>query len=238
MTPEEHEEVQGLLAGHALHALDGDEAAWVERILASHVHTCPGCLSALESFELTAGDLALAAPSRQPPHLLGARIRRETSARRVALWLGRSAAAVAAGTVIGILAWNVLLTGRVNNAEQRQVRTTEVITTIAHPESKVIPLAADRPDAFEPEMTAVFVPGRGLFYVVGSLPPPRRGNVYQLWLLRGGRYEDAGTFLPESGVVVLKVPSEPTSYDGLLITVEPSVGSPSPSGERVGAAQF
>jgi hypothetical protein len=238
MTPAEHEEIQELLAGHALHALDGDEAARVETLLASHVPSCPDCLSTLEGFELTAGDLALAAPSRRPPHILGARIRRETSPRRVALWVGRTAAAAAAGTVIGILAWNVLLTGRVSNAEQRQVRTTEVITTIAHPESKVIPLAADRPDAFVPEMTAVFVPGRGLFYVVGSLPAPQRGNVYQLWLERSGRYQDAGTFLPESGVVVLKVPAEPTRYDGLLITIEPSVGSLSPTGERGGAAQF
>lgn len=238
MTPEEHEEIQGLLAGHALHALDDRDAARAGELLTSHVSSCPECSAALEAFELTAGDLALATPSRRPPHLLGFRIRRETSIRGVAIWVGRVGAAVVAGTVVAVLTWNVLLTGRVTDAEQRQARTTEVITTIAHPESKVIPLAAQRTQPEVGEMTAVFVPGRGLFYIVGSLPTPQSGRVYQLWLVQRGRFEDAGTFVPDGGVVLLKVPAEPTSYDGLLITVEPSRGSRSPSGPHVGTAEF
>jgi hypothetical protein len=238
MTREDHEAIQELLAGHILHALDEDEAREAESLLANHVPTCAECMAAFEQLSAVAGELALAAGSRRPPHLLGLRIRRETSARRAAAWVGRGAVAAATIVLVGVLSWNFLLTGRVRHAEDRQARAAEVLTTVVHPASRVVPMAAEARDFGDWQLSATFIPGRPLLYIFGSLPSPTPGRVYQVWLVRQGRFHSAATFVPESDAVWLKIPVDPTGYDGVLITEEPGSGSRAPSEERLLTANF
>jgi len=238
MTLEDHERIQELLAGHILHALDEEEARQAETLLATHVPTCPECLAAFEQLSAVAGELALAAGSRRPPHLLGLKLRRETSAARTLAWLGRGAAAAAAIALVGVLTWNLFLTGRVRHAEARQARTAEVLTTVVHPASKVVPMAAESRSLDEGQLSATYIPGRPLLYIFGSLPNPGRGHVYQVWLERKGRFHSAGVFVPESDSVWLKIPVDASGYDGVLITEEPGSGSEAPSAERVLTASF
>ena len=238
MTPNEHEEIQELLAGHALHALDEGEAAHAEGLLLSHVPACADCRAALDAFELLAGDLALATRSRRPPHTLGARIRRDTSVRRIATWAGRLASAAVAASLIGVLGWNMMLTGRVTDSERRTASTMEVLSTVAHPESRVVPLSAERSGPREFLVTAAFVPGRHQLYVFGYMPEPAGGSVYQIWLIQNGVFHDAGTFTPKAGQVLVRISADPTTYDGVLITEEPGHGSRVPSNRRVVTATF
>ncbi|HEX9313528.1 MAG TPA: anti-sigma factor [Actinomycetota bacterium] len=238
MTFEGHEAIVELLAGHVLHALDEGEAARAEDLLASHVPSCPECSATLESFGAVAGDLGLVAGSRRPPRLLGLRIRRETSSRKLSVWLGRSAGVAAVLLVGAVLLWNVHLSGRVNRAEERQARTTEVLYTVSHPESRIVPFSAERSELESGAMTAAFLPGRHFLYLYGSLPDPAPGHVYQLWLSREGQFRTAGTFLPEAGLVLLRLAVNPASYDGVLITEEPASGSQEPSDRRVVTAAF
>ncbi len=176
MTFEGHEAIVELLAGHVLHALDEGEAARTEDLLASHVPSCPECSATLESFGAVAGDLGLVAGSRRPPRLLGLRIRRETSSRKLSVWLGRSAGVAAVLLVGAVLLWNVHLSGRVNRAEERQARTTEVLYTVSHPESRIVPFSAERSELESGAMTAAFLPGRHFLYLYGSLPDPAPGR--------------------------------------------------------------
>lgn len=239
MTPEEHERIQETLAGHTLHALDEAEAASAEALLATHVAGCAECMASLEEFRHVAGELALATHARQPPSRLRSRIRRDTRPLRVAVWAGRVVAAAAAAAIVSVVVWNVLLTGRVSNAEHRSAQTTAVLTTVAHPESRVVPLAVQSAKAEEAQLTAAFIPGRGELYLFGSFPEPARGTVYQVWLVaHDGVFSDAGTFVPNAGSVLLQIAADPTSYAGVLVTQEPHPGSRTPSGQHMVRATF
>jgi hypothetical protein len=239
MTPEDHERIRETLAGHTLHALDDAEAASAEVLLTTHVAGCADCTAVLEEFRLVAGELALATHARRPPPRLGSRIRRDTRPQRVAVWAGRVVAAAAAAAIVSVVVWNVLLTGRVSKAEHRSAQTTAVLTTVAHPESRVVPLAVQNAEADQAQLTAAFIPGRGELYLFGSFPEPAHGSVYQVWLVaHDGDFSDAGTFVPNAGSVLFQIATDPTPYAGVLITQEPHPGSRAPSGRHMVRATF
>jgi hypothetical protein len=235
----EHEPAQEILAAFALHALDAKGAIEAEALITQHLPFCLDCREALDGFQVIAGDLALAADSRHPPRTLAARLRREVteSSRGRARWVGRVMAGVAAGVLVAVLGWNLHLTGRVSDAEMRQVRTTEVLATVSHPLSRVVPLSWERP-AGTSSLAAAFVPGRRLLYIFGSVGAPAPDRVYQVWLARGNQFFRAGTFVPERGLVLIRIHQDPRGYDGMLITEEPSSGSAVPSSRRLGTATF
>ena len=81
MSESDHQRIDELIAGHVLRALEGEDAAEAERVLAEHVPTCPRCRSILDELEETAGDLALAAGPAPPPELLLTRLHREIRER-------------------------------------------------------------------------------------------------------------------------------------------------------------
>ena len=233
----EHEEVQEALAARALRSLDEAEQARVEALLAAHLPVCADCRQALEEFEAVAGDLALATPSRRPPPLLAARLRKEllerpgSPIRRLPVF----AAAGAIAALIGVGIWNIQLADRVSRAERQQASTAELISAVSHPQSHVLPLIAG-PAAQQTgtQVTAVFVPGGAHLYVVGSMPAPSANRVYQLWLGRGGGITSGGTFVPgPHGTVLLRLSVDTTTLDRVFITEEPEPGSDRPSSQRV-----
>jgi len=234
----DHETAQELLAAYALHALSPEDEPRVEDLLASHVPSCLPCRSALEAFETTAGELALATGSARPPRMLGTRLRREMEGPSQRVWVPWVSAIAAVAVLTGVALWNVHLTGRVSDAELRQARTTEVLATVSHPSSRVVPMSLQRPVDGPSQVTAAFVPGRKTLFVFGSLPVPHAHGVYQLWLAVGDRFDSAGTFVPEGGVVLVRVQVDPRGYDGLLITEEIDHGASRPSGNRVAATTF
>ncbi len=235
----EHEAMEDILAGYALHALDPHEQAAAETAISAHLPFCPECRKTLEDFQQIAGDLALAAGSRRPPPKLSSALRRELGPTRwtFARWAGGVAAVAAVLALSAILVWNMHLTGRMNDAEIRQARTTEVLATVTHPASRLVQLSWERPDR-QGSLAAAFVPGRQLLYLFGSVSAPPEHHVYQVWLTRDGQFVEAGTFLPDRGLVLLRIDRDPRSYDGMLITEEPVSGSHAPSGNRVGTANF
>jgi predicted anti-sigma-YlaC factor YlaD len=242
VTDEDHEAVQELLSGYVLHALDEADQSRADELLARHVPHCAECLATLEGFSSVAGDLALLAPPRQPPRTLEARLRRELRGVRGSRWAAVVAAGVAVTVVAGLVTWNAHLTGRVSAAEDRQLRTTEVLTAVSHPQSQVVPLLGERPvvtdtiDGAAVQLAAAFIPGRSALYLFGSMPVPHAHHLYQVWLHQNGRFASVGTFVPEDGVVLVRIEADPTGYDGLLITEEPTPGSRQPSDRHVGTA--
>ena len=242
---DDHENVQELLAGHALRALDVEEARRVEELMASHVPGCAACRSALESFLAVAGELALAASPRTPPETLRARLRRDLRAQPRLRWIPVSAAGVAVAITVGLSAWSAHLTSRVGQAELRQIRTAEVLTAVSHPQSQVVSftsepstIGVDEEGRALVQLAAAYVPGRRTLYLFGSMPPPHAHRVYQVWLVRGGGFASGGTFVPDRGVVLVKVSADPSQYDGLLVTEEPEQGSSRPSENRVVTASL
>jgi Anti-sigma-K factor rskA len=236
---EEHEAVHEILAAHALHALGPEEAEEADALIARHLPFCAECREALEGFQVVAGDLALATASLHPPRTLAGRLRRELARTDHAPhpWTRYLLVGAAAAVLVAILGWNLHLTGRVSDAELRQVRTTEVLATVSHPLSRVVPLSWERPPGTS-SLAAAFVPGRPLLYIFGSVNAPAEHRVYQVWLARGNRFVGAGTFLPDRGLVLLRIHQDPSFFDGMLITEEPQSGSAIPSNRRLGTATF
>jgi len=190
----DHESVQELLGAYALHALDAKEGERAERLVASHLPECSECREDFEAFQAVSGELALAAGGRRPPRILGARLRREVKSSRGRRLASAVLSAVAVLTLIALAGWSAHLSTRVSDAEARQAKTREFLATVSHPLSHVVPLATARPSSVEAEaqaqLAATYVPGAGTLYLFGSLPAPRSDRVYQVWVLRDGRFED------------------------------------------------
>ncbi len=239
MTPQ-HELEQELLAGYVLHALDDGDARHAEHLLASHLPACRDCQLLLEGLFDVAADLGLGAPPNAPPRLLEARLRRTLRPAHRARWLPFVAGGVAVAVVATLGTWSATVNSRAN---QRQARTSDLLATVSHPESHVVPLSAEgaaqpSPVASEIQLAAAFIPGRRAVYVFGSMPRPRSHRVYQVWVLRSGRFESAGTFVPELGQVLVKIQVDASSIQGLLVTEEPGSGSNAPSDQHVVTASL
>jgi hypothetical protein len=231
----DHERIQEILAGHALHALDDDMLPEAEFLLRTHLPECPACREAAEAFEAVAGELALAARPTDPPATLLAGLRRDLrkrGGRRIPV----GGVAVAIALIAAFAAWNANLTGQVSQARRHQADSSELIDTVAHPESRIVALGGSETGN---RVLAAFVPGSDRLFLFGSMPTPGQGFVYQVWLQRAGDYSSAGTFVPESGGrVFYRIGVDASGVDTVLITEEPATGSEAPSGRRVVTASL
>jgi Anti-sigma-K factor rskA len=230
----DHERVQELLAGFALHALDPEQLREAEGLRATHLPGCDECRKALATFEAAAGEMGLAAGSKAPPRLLQRRLRRDLAgghrSRRWVAYLPAAAGVVVAG---GLLLWNAQLTSRIGHAEQREAASAELLTAVSHPASKVLPLPLHgvhvATSGTPAQLAAATIPGRAVLYVFGSMPTPTGGHVYTVWLSHSGHYVSVAVFVPDRGSVLLAVRINPFGYERLLITEEEGKGRGSPS---------
>jgi hypothetical protein len=72
--------------------------------------------------------------------------------------------------------------------------------------------------------------------VVVGLPTPEPGYMYQLWVVRNGQRESGGMFTVTSdgyGSMTISVPQSLSGYSQFDVTIEPSKGSPQPTGAKV-----
>lgn len=231
MSWDDHNRIEELLAGISLGGLDPDDASLAERALVEHVPDCQTCRAALDDFREIAGDLALAAPAMSPPDTLGASLRRAVAAegragRRWTSW----ATAGAAMLVVGALsAWNLMLFDRLSDTEHRQIRLVDAVSALGHPEAGVVPLSG----SVEGRIQLLYVPGKGQAFLVASgMPKPDRG-LYRVWLRGGDTMWDAGSFVPERGVVVMQLEPAANAFEHVLVTMEPNGDSPTPSAPPV-----
>lgn len=242
---DEHEIIQELLSGYALHALDEDELRLVERFVGGHVPGCQECRDALQGFELVAGELALATGHRRAPRLLLPRLGRELRSRggRVRWPLG-VAAGIAVLLVGGLAGLSANLTTRVGQANLRRASEVDFLTTVSDPQTQVIPLGPDQPDttpdstpaAEQAHLAAAYLPGGSTVFIFGSAPRPKPDKVYEVWVEHQGQFSSVGTFVPDRGGVLLRIKADPSKVDGFLVTVEPRTGSRAPSSHHIGKA--
>ena len=228
-----HEEIQQLLAGHALRALDEVDRAEAERQLLAHVPRCADCRALVHDLAQVAGDLALATPAVAPPRLMLGRLRRtiaglELAERRTRLpwWAATAAAAVA---VVGLAGWTTMLSARLGDTQVTQSQMVDAFTTIADPRAEDLSLLEGSLN-----LQIHWSPEAGTAFVAGRAPRPAEG-VYQVWLLRNGAVRrDAGTFLPnEYGAVWAPLYGNLDRYEQVFVTIEPEGGSQGPTGDPI-----
>lgn len=215
----EHERIQELLAGHALHGLSDEDAREAERVLAEHVPDCQECRQLLEDFSAIAADLSLAEPAVAPPEVLLPRLRREIDApvSRRSRVIAVAAAAVALVTGLGV--WNAMLNVRVSDLSVEREGFVTAFQYIGQPGVVTVAVATE-PSNPETLLVSWRLRDRSVLVMGSNVPAPAEGNEYRLWILRKARWEHVTDFVPDDGAVLEPVSFDATACDGALVTEE------------------
>jgi hypothetical protein len=223
---ETHDQIEELLAGYVLRSLSGADAAEADRLLTEHVPGCSSCRSTLDAFQAVAADLALEAAPVAPPETLLPRLHRELEPRggRMSRWSPARIVAVAASVVLVVGLGGLAVT---------QLGST---TTLAPADLEGALRTATMPGATQTNLghaTEIAAPGLQEIYIYGEgVPAPPAGSEYALWALSGSSARYLGSFSPDqSGRVLLKLTIDPSTFDQLLVTAEPTGSQPSRPGD-------
>lgn len=239
-------EVGGMIPAYALGALDSDERSFVE----AHLNRCPRCLSVLDEYQRVAEGLLQAAPTEAPPAQLRDRLIRSLDVSSPApsrapaprVGFGPRAMRLAFGLgLVLLVAVNLMLLARVDQLvdEQQALRAQIERNQTA---MAVLTYPATREVEFETASvfgTVTYDPTRqvAVLYAWGLETLPA-GRAYQAWFRApSGERVSGGLFQAEPGgqfsLAILHAPEPIEAFSGLGVTVEPSGGSPAPTGEPV-----
>jgi hypothetical protein len=223
---QDHERAEELLAGYALLALSGEDAAEADRLLAEHVPSCISCRQALADYRSIAGDLALAADPVDPPELVLTRLHRGIDevpfARRRAgrgSWLTVAAGVVALVAMGGL---SVVSMGRANQAEDERTLAMELLSIMRSPGVDPVRVEPEGQAPTSSGFVGVAAPEvRKLYLVADVCPDPEPGHAYQLWLGDDGAFRPVGRmFVPRGGSVLIELTVDVGRYDEVWITEE------------------
>jgi hypothetical protein len=220
----EHERNLELLAGYALIALEGPDAEEADRVLSDHVPWCVTCRAALADFRDLTGELGLAVAPADPPGLVLARIRRgiEDVPVRRRRGVGTVALVASVAALLGMAGFSLSLGSRATRAEAARGTALEVLNAMRQPGADAVALEASSAGTVG-QLVEISGPGLEHMYLYGDeVPEPAEGNAFQLWLGSGGAFEPVDDpFVPQAGVVLLRLTVDPSRYDEVLITEEP-----------------
>jgi anti-sigma-K factor RskA len=246
--------VADLLPGYALGSLDEDELIQVAR----HLPTCDRCRNELISFWQTADHLAMALPLRSPSPDLRARILsrvEQTQVKTASLPPVQSAVPLRArpsrterwrvllnslfvprmGMLAAGLALILVLILSVSNFLMWK-RVSDIQALVPAGNMRLVNLKGTSNAPVARGYLMVFKNEKYGSLVVEDAPALQAGTQYQLWLIKDGIRTNGGVFsVNAQGYATLEINSSLTleSYQSVGITVEPSGGSPAPTGEKV-----
>jgi hypothetical protein len=231
--PHEDDRIDELLAGYALRSLAGEDAAEADRLLSEHVPGCDRCRATLLAFSDAVADLALGAEPMAPPEILLPRLHRELGSRPqrrpVGRWIGVATGMAVVLVTSGLAVSQVL---RVGALEERNDLLRQAFQLSQRPDADTARLDSSEPTA----LSAISAPDVDHFFLVGSdLPAAPSGFVYGVWLSDQGGVEAAfaGSFVPASGMTVVRVPFDRFRFDRVLITLEREGSVPDEPGDVV-----
>lgn len=235
------DEVETLLAIHAVDGLDADEV----RSVSTHLEGCVACRRAGEGFLRTAALLPLALPQRTPPahlrHRLMAEVYAEAagSPRRPRLhqriWARVPAGrpfAFAAGGLAAAAAVTVIALLPLGRAAPVLPGARTVAVTLHG--TTAMPLAHGRLD-YDPQQHQAVVTAQGLTPQSSdgtAAPPP----IYELWLIRSNSAAVPAGVLslgPDGHTWMAAVRLNARDYQSVATTIEPAGGSSTPTGPEV-----
>lgn len=241
MVMQEH--VLELIPAYALDCLDEPEAKQVSE----HMETCVSCRAEFKAYRDIVSELPLAAPETAPPPSLKADILRKISQRvklalepqPVSVWQrllagigqvlrpGWGLVSLVVILVLGVS--NVILWQRVNQlgrVSQDWIQVTLKGTEAAPDASGLLVLNKD---------------GTRGTLVVENLPDLDNAHQYQLWLIKDDQRTSGGVFSVRwngYGSLWVDSPDPLNQYTSFGITIEPTGGSPGPTGAKVLGGNF
>lgn len=221
------------LPGYVLGSLDEEEA----RSVAEHLAGCYMCRQELNAFQKVADQLPLSLPDALPSEDLKPRLMERIQnlngkkPSRSTSWNAPKrlmpTGALAALALILLLAFsNLLLWQRLNNLE--------VLTGPLGMRAMVLQNTEAAPTASG--FVIMGADGLNGVLVVDKLKQLEDTREYQVWLIRDSTYTGGPTFaVDETGYrgMRLEAPESLLTYSSLMVTVEPTGGSPEPTGEQV-----
>jgi anti-sigma-K factor RskA len=246
--PEADTAPSALFAGYALHALSPEETATVEEYLATHADAADDVAALKEAAAMLPYTLPPVTPSPQLRLRLMADVYREAlaeageqppappipieraRARRSGGVIWPFAAVILLVLSLGFGSWAVAL-NRDLGGKDRVIATQSSAIASA---GTTKPLSA----------TSANVPARGevlrlandqaAVLTITGLPALTNGKVYEVWFIAGATPVGAGLFSPNpDGSWSGLVHGDVTSAQAIAISVEPSGGSPAPTGDIV-----
>jgi anti-sigma-K factor RskA len=234
-----HDELAALVSAHALHALDPEEAAMVERLIESS----PEWRAAFEEALETAAGLALVPAAIEPPADLRRRIldaaraepqdvpaepvdelgARRAKRERSALRLFAAAMAVAA-VVFGVLAFTQRQ--EADDLRSQASRNEEVAALLAAPGTRVVTLEGSETGGG----AAVVLPEGQAPVLISTLGNAPADRTYQIWGIPDDGSAPRSLGFAGEGSNVVQLPAD--AFDGastVAMTLEPEGGSPGPT---------
>jgi anti-sigma-K factor RskA len=218
------DDLHGLVAPFALHALDVDE----ERTFEEHLALCDRCREELAGLRDAAASLAYGASGPTPPPELRERILEQARAerpnvvpiaRRRRNWtapLG-AAAAIAACLAIALGVWGA-------------TRSTSdpFAKVVSEPGARVVSMG---------DRGVVAVAPNGDAALALTVPRAPSGKTYEAWVIHGSNARPAGTFSGSPGTSVHKLgrPVDPGAV--VAVTLERSGGVSRPTQEPLAATE-
>jgi anti-sigma-K factor RskA len=240
MSPMDDKSFEDLKDAYALGALPDDERATVEAYLALH----PERQAEIDDMVGVAGLLALAPPEQEPPADLRRRLMQVVESESVrpraaesptSSWFGRLgglrnvALGAAAVLVVGLLSWNVLLQGDVQDLRGQ---VEEARTADQAQDTREIELGGSWAEQGARAEVTALKDDRAILVVedMPSMPDDRTG---QVWVIRDEKPEPSGLLEPSGNMAATAITTNLRGADAIAVTVEPAGGSDEPTSDPV-----
>jgi anti-sigma-K factor RskA len=235
MSVDHDEHVTDMLPAYVLGALTEDELSQ----LAQHLAGCPTCQAECSLLQQVADDLPLALVQTTPPprvkeslmsaihspRSLGDRSTRPTLWQKLADFFRMPLPAAGLALIVLLVVGNIFLIFRLNRVNQQSMIPMQVVA---------LANTQNAPGA----MGTLILDEKGDYgtLVVDKLAELGSASQYQVWLIKDGQRSSGGLFsVNPDGYASLEIiaPQPLNQYDSIGITIEPSGGSPAPTGSKV-----
>jgi anti-sigma-K factor RskA len=237
MTKSDSTHVLELLPAYVLGSLDSDESRRVEE----HLLSCWICRNESNAFQAVVGQLSFSAPAATPSADLRERliqrvhdarpreperVRQQRPARPFWERLLPAWGLVSLFLIIALAGSGLILWQRVNHLE----------FMTAPGGMRAVPLTASDESSNATGFVLISADGDAGALVVDGLPPLGESQQYQVWLIRDGQRTSGAVFSTDEhsyGGTRIRAPGSLLEYSSVGITVEPTGGSPQPTGTDV-----
>lgn len=224
--------VLDLLPAYALGSLASEETRRVEQ----HLLSCLICRDESNALQGFAEQLSFAAPVATPSPELKDRLMQRVQAARppqrqvtkrlwqerfLPVWGLAGLCLIVALAGLNLFLWQQLAQPQ-DFASRNEMRTA--------------PLSSPDRDSKATGYVLISEDGDSGALVVDGLPPLEDGRQYQVWLIREGQLTSGAIFSTDEksyGTTRIRAPESLLEYSAVDITIEPTGGSPQPTGIRV-----
>lgn len=241
MSPMDDRSFDDLKEAYVLGALPDDERATVEAYLALH----PERQAEVDELAGVTGLLALAPPEYEPSADLRRRVMdaveaesarpRAARQRPASSWLDRFAGlrnvalGAAAVLVVGLLSWNVLLQGDI---EELRGQVEEARSANQSQETREIALGGSWAEQGASAEVTALKDDRAIL-VVEDMPSMPKDRTGQVWVIHDDKPLPSGLLDPSGNMAATAITTPLRGAEAIAVTIEPAGGSDKPTSDPV-----